>query len=175
MFRVRRATDADLGAVAEIFAHYVRHTVITFMETPPTPGEWRHKRADLTGRGLPFLVADVDGRVAGFAYASPWRTQPAYRYTAEDSIYLAPGHTGRGLGRALLEALLAGCAEAGIRRVIAVIADAGDNDASPALHRKFGFTDAGRLTAVGHKHGRWLDTLLLQLDLDPPGPPEPRT
>ncbi|WP_059013487.1 GNAT family N-acetyltransferase [Streptomyces specialis] len=162
---IRQATAADLDAVGEIFAHYVTHTVITFMETPPTPAEWHRKLTELTGLRLPFLVAETDGRVVGFATASPWRTQPAYRHTAENSIYLSPGHTGRGLGRALLDALLARCAEAGVRQLIAVIADTGDNGASPALHRAFGFTDAGRLTAVGHKQGRWLDTLLLQRDL----------
>ncbi|WP_326599160.1 GNAT family N-acetyltransferase [Streptomyces sp. NBC_01803] len=169
---IRPATAAHLGAVAEIFAHYVTQTVITFTETPPTPDDWGRKLAELAERSLPFLVAEVNGQVAGFAYAGPWRAQPAYRHTAEDSIYLSPDHTGRGLGRALLEALLARCAEAGVRQLIAVIADA-DNDASPALHRKFGFRDAGRLTAVGHKHGRWLDTLLLQRDLPSSGPNRP--
>ncbi len=106
------------------------------------------------------------GQVAGYAYAGPFRPKPAYRHTVEDSIYLAPGSTGRGLGRALLAALLAGCAEAGARQVIAVIADTGET-ASAALHRRFGFTDAGLLRQVGHKHGRWVDTLLMQRDLSP--------
>ncbi|HEY7918714.1 MAG TPA: GNAT family N-acetyltransferase, partial [Streptosporangiaceae bacterium] len=121
---------------------------------------------DLTERKLPFLVAEAAGTVAGYAYASPWRPKPAYRHTVEDSVYLAPGQRGRGLGRLLLESLLAGCADAGVRQVIAVIADSGD-PASAALHRACGFADAGRLTQVGFKHGRWIDTVLMQRELQP--------
>jgi phosphinothricin acetyltransferase len=110
--------------------------------------------------------AEGDRAVCGFAYASPWRPKPAYRHTVEDTVYLSPGHTGRGIGSALLGTLLAGCAEAGARQVIAVIADTG-SDASAALHRRFGFTQAGRLSGVGRKHGRWIDTVLMQKDLGP--------
>jgi L-amino acid N-acyltransferase YncA len=110
----------------------------------------------------------VDGQVIGYAYASPWRPKPAYRYTVEDTIYLLPGWTGKGVGRALLDRLLADCARAGAQQVIAVIADTGD-DASAALHRAFRFSDAGRLTGVGHKHGRWVDTVLMQRDLSTNG------
>ncbi|GIJ70856.1 GNAT family N-acetyltransferase [Virgisporangium ochraceum] len=155
------AAPADLGAVARIYAHYVTDTVVTFEETPPTVADWRARHDDLAARGLPFLVATVDGEVAGYAYAGPWRPKPAYRHTVEDSVYLAPGFTGRGLGRALLAAVLDGCAAAGMRQVVAVIADTG-SDASAALHRRLGFANAGRLTAVGHKHGRWVDTVLMQ-------------
>jgi len=158
---IRGAEPADLDAVAGIYRHYVVNSVATFEENPPSADDWRAKLADLTGRGLPFLVAEVDGEVVGFAYASPWRPKPAYRHTVEDTVYLAPGWTGRGLGRALLEPLLSRCRAAGTRQVIAVIADSGDG-ASPALHRRLGFTDAGRLAAVGHKHGRWVDTVLMQ-------------
>jgi phosphinothricin acetyltransferase len=115
----------------------------------------------LTGQGLPLLVAVVEGQVAGYAYASPWRPKPAYRFTVEDSVYIAPEWTGRGLGAALLRSLLDACARAGVRQVVAVIADTG-SDASTAVHRRLGFTDAGRLIAVGHKHGRWVDTVLMQ-------------
>jgi L-amino acid N-acyltransferase YncA len=132
-------------------------------------GARRQGGADsLAGRGLPFLVAETGGAVTGYAYASPWRPKPAYRHTVEDSVYLAPGQRGRGLGRLLLEALLTGCADAGVRQVIAVIADSGD-PASVLLHRACGFTDAGRLTRVGFKHGRWVDTLLMQRALEPGG------
>ncbi|MER7671758.1 N-acetyltransferase family protein [Kitasatospora sp. NPDC096128] len=158
---IRPAAAADLDAVAAIYEHYVRRTVATFDETPPPLATWQQRLDDLTAQGLPFLVAEVDGEVAGYAYAAPWRPKPAYRHSAEDSIYLAPGHTGRGLGAALLEALLEACATTHVRRIIAVIADTG-SDASAALHRRFGFTEAGRLTAVGHKHGRWIDTVLMQ-------------
>ena len=155
------ATAADLGAIAGIFAHYVTSSVITFEETPPAVAHWRARLRRQAESGLPFLVADVTGTVAGYAYASPWRPQPAYRHTVEDSVYLAPGRRGRGLGRLLLDGLLAGCAAAGARQVIAVIADTGD-PASVALHRACGFTDAGRLREVGGKHGRVIDTVLLQ-------------
>jgi phosphinothricin acetyltransferase len=161
---VRPARPEDLPAVAEIYAHYVLSSVATFEETPPALAEWRQKYEDLAGRRLPFLVAEEGGEVAGYAYAGPWRPKPAYRHTVEDSVYLAPGRTGRGLGTRLLSALLTASAEAGARQMIAVIADSGD-DTSALLHRRFGFTPAGRLSAVGFKHGRWLDTLLLQRDL----------
>ncbi|MGS2586224.1 N-acetyltransferase family protein [Streptomyces hebeiensis] len=166
---IRDARPADLKAVGEIYAHYVHHTVVTFDESPPAGEEWRRRLDDLTGRGLPFLIAEVDADVVGYAYAAPWRPKPAYRYTVEDSIYLAPEHTGRGLGRALLDTLLDSCGRAGVRQVIAVIADTG-SDTSAALHRRFGFTDAGRLAGVGHKHGRRIDTVLMQRSLtDPAG------
>ncbi|MET9252753.1 N-acetyltransferase family protein [Streptomyces sp. NPDC003717] len=158
---VRPAAPADLAAVADIYAHYVRHTVATFDEAPPPTADWHRRLDDLTGRGLPFLVAEVDGEVAGYAYAGPWRPKPAYRHTVEDSVYLAPARTGRGLGSALLAGVLDGCAAAGVRQVIAVIADTG-GDASTALHRRHGFAEAGRLTGVGHKLGRAVDTVLMQ-------------
>jgi L-amino acid N-acyltransferase YncA len=163
---VGAATPADLERVADIFAHYVWNTAATFEETPPTVAGWRRRLDDLAGLGLPFLVARTGGQVAGYAYASPWRPKPAYRHTVEDSVYLAPDRTGQGLGRALLGELLTRCGQAGARQVVAVIADAGaDSEASIALHRSFGFAHAGRLTGVGHKHGRWIDTVLMQRDL----------
>lgn len=161
---VRPALASDLEAVAGIFAHYVRHTVATFEETPPAVTDWERRLDELTGRRLPFLVAEGSGAVAGFAYAAPWRAKPAYRCTVEDTVYLAPDATGQGLGSALLSALVTETADAGMRQMIAVIADTG-NDASLALHRRFGFTDAGRLAGVGYKHGRWIDTFLLQRPL----------
>jgi phosphinothricin acetyltransferase len=163
---VRPATADDLGAIAGIFAHYVTSSIITFEEDPPTVTQWRQRFGSLAECRLPFLVAEADGAVAGYAYASPWRPKAAYRHTAEDSVYLAPACRGKGLGRLLLDALLAACATAGVRQVIAVIADTGD-PASVGLHRACGFTDAGRLTRVGHKHGRWIDTVLLQRAVGP--------
>ncbi len=162
--RVRAAGPDDLPAIAGIFAYYVTHSVATFEETPPTVRDWEHKLAGLRELALPFLVAETGAGVAGYAYASPWRPKPAYRHTVEDSVYLAPDWTGKGLGRLLLSALLQRCAQAGARQVIAVIADNGEG-ASAALHRACGFTDAGRLASVGFKHGRWVDTVLMQCDL----------
>ncbi|MDX3232190.1 GNAT family N-acetyltransferase [Streptomyces sp. ME19-01-6] len=170
---IRPAVHADLKAVSDIYAHYVHHTVATFDETPRSAADWGQWLDDLTGRGLPFLVAEVSGAVAGFAYAGPWRPKPAYQYAVEDTIYLAPDATGRGLGTALLSPLITEATRAGRRQMIAVIADTG-SDASAALHRRFGFADAGRLTAVGHKHGRWIDTLLMQRPLSEPGPDHER-
>ena len=161
---IRPAIPADTEQVAAIFAHYVETSVATFEEVPPTAADWRRRRDDLAGRNLPFLVAEAEAAVCGFAYASPWRPKPAYRYTVEDTVYVSPGYTGRGLGGALLGALLAGCEQAGARQVIAVIADTG-SDASAALHRRFGFTQAGRLTGVGRKQGQWIDTVLMQREL----------
>ena len=186
---VRAAVPGDAEPVAAIFAHYVAASVATFEEVAPTAADWRRRFGELAARNLPFLVAEgrvaegrvaegrvAEGRVAeggvaeggglvcGFAYASPWRPKSAYRHTVEDTVYLSPGCTGRGIGSALLGSLLAGCAAAGARQVIAVIADTG-SDASAALHRRFGFTQAGLLSGVGRKHGRWIDTLLMQKEL----------
>lgn len=161
---VRPVRRADLTAVAGIYRHYVLHSVATFDETPRSLAEWEVKSGDLAARGLPFLVAEEAAQVVGFAYAGPWRPKPAYRHTVEDTVYLAPSATGRGLGAALLGAVIDGSTQAGVRRMIAVIADPG-SEASAALHRRFGFTDAGRLTAVGYKLGRWVDTLLMQRPL----------
>jgi phosphinothricin acetyltransferase len=172
--RIRPAHPDDLDAVAEIYAHYVRESVATFDEVPPTPEDWRAKAHDLHRRGLPFLVAEEDWQVVGFAYAAPWRPKPAYRHTAEDTIYLSPDHLGKGVGRALLSTLLPLCADAGIRRVLAVIADGGADNGSTRLHKSFGFTEAGRLTEVGFKHNRWVDTVIYQLNL-PTRRPQPDT
>jgi L-amino acid N-acyltransferase YncA len=161
---VRPVAVADLGTIAGIFARYVTNSVVTFEEIPPTEAHWRRRLEDLAARPLPFLVAEVGGRVVGYAYASPWRPKAAYRHTVEDTVYLAPEWTGKGLGRLLLERLLVECARAGVRQVIAVIADTGA-PTSAALHYACGFVDAGRLRAVGHKQGRWVDTLLLQCNL----------
>ncbi|HTS97843.1 MAG TPA: GNAT family N-acetyltransferase [Streptosporangiaceae bacterium] len=158
------AAPADLEQVAAIFAHYVTHTAVTFEVTPPGVADWRRRLDSLDSLGLPFLVARADAEVTGFAYAAPWRPKPAYRHTVEDSVYLAPGRTGQGLGRGLLAGLLARCRTAGVRQVVAVIADAG-SDASVALHQRLGFIPVGRLTGVGYKHGAWIDTVLLQCDL----------
>lgn len=161
---VRPAATEDLDAIGEIYAHYVRTGVATFELTPPDKPEWLRRFDAVGASGLPFLTATFNGDVVGYAYCAPWKTRPAYQHTVEDSVYLAPRAVGHGIGGRLLDALLAGCAASGIRQVIAVIVDA-DGTASVALHRNRGFVEAGRLTAVGFKHGRWLDTLLLQRSL----------
>ena len=163
-FTVLAALLADLEQVAAIYAHYVTTSVATFEEITPTAADWRRRLDDLAGRNLPFLVAGSGAVVGGYAYAAPWRPKPAYRHTVEDTVYVSPAHTGLGLGSALLGALLAGCEQADCRQVIAVIADTG-SDASIVLHRRLGFTSAGRLHRAGYKHGRWIDTVLMQREL----------
>lgn len=158
---VRTATAEDLPAIADIYAHYVRHSVATFETDPPDPAEWARRFTAIVDAGLPFVVTERSGVVAGYAYCAPWKTRPAYRSTVEDSVYVAPSAVGTGCGAELLTALLDRCTATGLREVIAVIADSGD-PASVHLHRRHGFRDAGRLTQVGHKHGRWIDTVLLQ-------------
>ncbi|WP_236790489.1 GNAT family N-acetyltransferase [Amycolatopsis sp. GM8] len=162
-FAIEEAVPPDLPAIAEIYAHYVEHSVATFDLTAPDETEWK-QRFDTE---LPFLVARLDGEVAGYAYCAPWKSRPAYRHTVEDSIYLAPAAVGRGIGGRLLDELLMRCQAAGVREVIAVIADPGPENASPVLHRRRGFADIGRLTRVGFKRGRWVDTLLMQRTLAP--------
>ncbi|MBM7819881.1 phosphinothricin acetyltransferase [Cellulosimicrobium cellulans] len=172
---VRPATADDLARVAEIAAPFVRDTCVTFEEEVWDVPAWQRKLDDVTTRGLPFLVAEVDGTtrpdgtsdpvVAGYAYASAWRPKPAYRHTAEDTIYLDPAYAGRGIGTALLGALLDACSATGVRQVVSVVADVPEAAGSLPLHRRFGFVEAGRLTAVGFKHGRWVDTILLQRSL----------
>ncbi|GAB7070627.1 N-acetyltransferase [Mycobacterium hodleri] len=160
----RAATPDDLVAVAEIYAHYVRTSVATFELEPPDDAEWRRRFDAIVDAGLPFLVTERDGMVAGYAYCAPWKTRPAYAGTVEDSVYVSPSSVGQGCGTELLRDLLDVCRAAGLREVIAVIADTGD-PASVELHRRFGFTDAGRLVRVGVKHGRRVDTVLLQRSL----------
>jgi phosphinothricin acetyltransferase len=161
---IRRTISDDLDDIGRIYAHHVQTGVATFELVAPDQTEWQQRLQSVTDRGLPFLTATLNGRIAGYAYCGPWKTRPAYRHTVEDSIYLAPDAVGRGIGGRLLDALLTECTGAGVREVIAVIADA-EGAASIALHRNRGFVDAGRLTAVGFKHGRWLDTVLLQRSL----------
>jgi phosphinothricin acetyltransferase len=161
---LRPTTADDLDAIADIYAHHVRTGVATFEVDPPDTQEWRRRFGAVTDAGLPFISAEMHDGIAGYAYCVQWKPRAAYRHTVEDSIYVAPNALGRGVGGRLLDALLTGCAAAGIRQVIAVVVDS-DAEASLALHRYRGFVDVGRLTAVGYKHGRWLDTVLLQRTL----------
>lgn len=158
---VRPAITDDLPVIAAVYAHYVASSVASFEIDAPDVDEWARRFATITERDLPFLVAERDGAVAGYAYCTPWKERPAYRATVEDSVYVAPWALGAGCGTELLTALLERCRSIGVREVIAVIADSGD-PASTGLHRRLGFREAGRLVRVGYKHDRWIDTVLLQ-------------
>jgi L-amino acid N-acyltransferase YncA len=162
---VRAASDADVAAVAAIYGHHVLTGTGTFEETPPPEAEIAARIAAVTALKLPYLVsADDDGRVTGFAYAGPFRPRPAYRYTAEDSVYIHPDHVGRGLGKALMAEVIAACEAVGVRQMIAVIGDS-DNAGSIGLHRALGFVDAGVGRGFGFKFGRWLDVVWMQKTL----------
>jgi L-amino acid N-acyltransferase YncA len=158
---VRRLAQADLAQISDIFGWYAVNSVATFEDKPRSEAGWSALAAEVDGLGLPFLVADADGAIAGYAYAGPWRRKPAYHATVEDSIFIAPRHTGMGIGRLLLGELLTACAAAGARQVIAVIADS-EAEASVGLHESCGFAHVGRLNDVGYKYGNWISTLLMQ-------------
>lgn len=171
---VRDSTAADLPAIHAIYAHHVRHGLASFELEAPDYDEMARRREALTALGLPHIVAESDGDVAGFAYAGPYRPRPAYRYTLEDSVYVAPYATRRGIGRALLEALIERCTALGYRQLVAVIGDSA-NTPSIALHEAMGFRRAGLLHGVGYKFERWVDIVILQLPLGeaestPPSP-----
>lgn len=159
-------SDADIPAIAAIYAHYVRTSAATFEIEPPAAGEMASRRAAIVARGMPYLVARIDDRVAGYAYASPYRSRAAYRFTVEDSIYVHPDAARQGIGRSLLSGLVARSAECGFRQMVALIGDT-ENAASIGLHQACGFRHAGVLTGVGLKFGRWVDTVLMQRALLP--------
>ncbi len=163
---VRPSTDADLPAIAAIYADAVRQGTGTFEIEPPDGAEIARRRADVRGKGLPWLVAEAGGTVLGYAYANHFRPRQAYRHTLEDSIYLHADARGRGVGRLLLAELLARCEAAGARQMLAVIGDSG-NAASVALHRSLGFAPVGTFRDVGRKFDRWLDVVLMQRALGP--------
>ncbi|HEX3763021.1 MAG TPA: GNAT family N-acetyltransferase [Kofleriaceae bacterium] len=163
---VRDTRSSDMAAVQAIYAHHVLHGLATFEEEPPSVDELLARRAAVIGAGLPYLVAEQAGAVVGYSYASSYRPRPAYRHTLEDSVYVADGLAGRGIGAALLAALIARCEAGPWRQMIAIIGDTG-NAASIALHRRHGFAHAGTLCAVGYKLGRWVDTVLMQRALGP--------
>lgn len=158
---LRAGTESDIGAITGIYAHYVRTSAATFEIDPPDVEEMARRRMDVVSRGLPYLVAEVDGAAAGYAYASPYRTRPAYRFTVEDSIYVHPSHIRKGLGHLLLSALIAATERTGCRQMVAVIGGA-DNAASVGLHEAFGFRYVGLLCGAGFKFGQWVDTVLMQ-------------
>jgi phosphinothricin acetyltransferase len=164
-FELRDATARDIPYMLEIYNHYVANSTVTFDEDPLTLKEMRKKFEHVAELGYPWIVA-VSPRdvLLGYAYVTPWKPKAAYRFTVENSIYLGPASTGKGIGKALMAELLPRAKAAGIKEVIAVIADKGA-DGSVALHRNFGFTEIGHMGKVGFKFGRWLGTFLLQKSL----------
>jgi len=161
---IRPSRDEDVPAIAAIYAHHVLHGTGTFETAAPTEADMAARRADVLGKGLPYLVAEEAGRVLGFAYCQWFKPRPAYRFSAEDSIYLHPDAAGRGIGRQLLDALCAQAGERGIRKLIAVIGDSA-NAASIGVHRAAGFGPAGVITSCGWKFERWLDIVLMEKTL----------
>jgi L-amino acid N-acyltransferase YncA len=162
---VRAATEADAEALAAIYGDAVLHGFGTFEEEPPTPADMDGRRRAVQDRGLPYLVAEADGQVLGFAYAGPFRPRAAYRYTLEDSVYVSPEAKGKGVGRAVLSAVIAACEALGVRQLMAVIGDSG-NSGSIGLHRALGFEQTGVGRSVGYKHGRWVDIVHMQKALN---------
>ena len=164
MHSIRASADRDLPAITAIYAHHVLHGTGTFEIEPPPLADMTARRAEVLSRSLPWLVAEQDGALLGFAYANWFKPRPAYRFSAEDSIYVAPDAHGKGLGRALLTALLAHAEAAGVRQMLAVIGDS-DNLGSIGVHRAMGFEQTGLMRAVGWKHGAWRDVVLMQRSL----------
>ena len=160
----RAARDADVPEIAAIYGHYVRTALATFETDPPDAAEMARRLQHVRERGLPCLVAELEGCVAGYAYAAPYRPRPAYRFTVENSVYVHPDYQRKGLGRLLLTELIAVCEAAGCRQMVAVIGDSG-NAASIGLHEALGFRRVGVLRSVGFKFGRWVDTVLMQRPL----------
>jgi L-amino acid N-acyltransferase YncA len=161
---VRDATDSDLAAIHAIYVHHVQQGLGSFEEVPPDLAEMARRRADVLARKLPYLVAELDGRVAGYAYAGPYRPRSAYRFSVEDSVYVAADFHRRGVARALLVELIQRCTAQGYRQMIAVIGDSG-NHGSIGLHASLGFREAGRLQSIGFKFGRWVDGVIMQRTL----------
>jgi L-amino acid N-acyltransferase YncA len=159
--KIRDVIEADMCDVQHIYAHHVMHGLASFEEIAPGVDELRARRDSVLALGLPYLVAESEGAVVGYAYATLYRSRSAYRHSLEDSVYVREGFSGRGVGVALLSELIARCAEGPYRQMIAVIGDSG-NAASIGLHRKLGFREVGTLEAVGFKFGRWVDSVLMQ-------------
>ena len=158
---IRPSKAGDIAAIAEIYGHHVLNGLASFELMAPSVAEMGKRRADIIGRKFPYLAAETDGRVVGYAYASLYRTRPAYRFALEDSVYIHKDHAGRGIGKLLLGALVEACEKIGCRQLIAVIGDS-DNKASIQLHLACGFKRTGTLKAVGFKFGGWVDSVLMQ-------------
>ena len=161
---IRPSHEQDLAAITRIYGHHVLNGTGTFETTPPSEADMTTRRADVLSKGLPWLVVEDDGAVVGFAYGNWFKPHPAYRFSVEDSIYMAPEAAGKGLGRALLAELMAALERAGVRRVMAVIGDSA-NAGSIGVHKALGFEVAGTIPACGWKFDRWLDIVLMQRSL----------
>ncbi|HJV42717.1 GNAT family N-acetyltransferase [Caulobacter sp.] len=171
---IRASTDADVAAITAIYAWNVLNGLGTFEEVPPDEAEMGRRRSAFLDRGLPYLVAELDGAVVGYCYAGPFRLRAAYRYTVEDSVYVSPAAVGKGVGKALLGALIQACEDLGLRQMCAVIGDSG-NSASIGLHAALGFEKKGVFPDMGHKFGRWVDLVWMQRALNGGGQTPPDT
>jgi phosphinothricin acetyltransferase len=158
---VRPSADADVPDIARIYGHHVLHGLASFEEVAPAVEEMARRRADILSKGFPYLVAEEAGQVVGYAYCSAYRPRSGYRFSVEDSIYVAPGRGGAGIGSLLLPRLVDAATALGARQMIAVIGDSA-NHGSIRLHARFGFRHAGTLEAIGFKLGRWVDSVLMQ-------------
>jgi phosphinothricin acetyltransferase len=163
---IRSATPADIPAITRIYAHSVRTGTASFELEPPDEAEMTRRMQALLDGGYPYVAAEIDGGLAGYAYAGPYRPRPAYRYSVEDSIYIDPHAQRKGVGRGLLENLIEECTRRGFRQMIAVIGDSAQTP-SIELHRALGFRMIGNIENVGYKFGRWLDSILMQRALGP--------
>lgn len=161
---IRPSRDEDISAITALYAHHVLHGTGTFETEPPTEADMAARRADVLNRGLPYLVAEDAGQVLGFAYCNWFKPRPAYRFSAEDSIYVADAARGQGVGRLLLAALSVAAEAAGVRKLLAVIGDSA-NAGSIGVHRAVGFTDIGVMRSVGWKLGAWRDVVLMEKTL----------
>lgn len=164
MTTIRASAEADLPAITAIYAHHVLHGTGTFETTPPTEQEMAARRADVLAKGLPYLVMEENSDIVGFAYCNWFKPRPAYRFSAEDSIYLSPHAAGKGLGTQLLQALMAHAEQAGVRKLIAVIGDS-NNHGSIGVHRRCGFAHVGVLRSCGWKFDQWLDVVMMDCPL----------
>lgn len=163
---IRPAIAADLPAITQIYAHAVETGTATYELTPPNLQEMTARYEKMIGREYPYLVAQGETQIMGYAYAGPFRERPAYRFMVEDSIYVAPQAQGRGIGRRLVQALIEECRKLGFRQMAAVIGDGSPESASVRLHEALGFRYCGTLQGSGYKHDRWLDTIFMQLELN---------
>lgn len=172
---IRHALPDDLDRITGIYADAVLNGTASYELEPPTRSEMGERYDSLTDAGYPYLVAERDGVILGYAYAGPFRARPAYRFIVEDSIYVAPEAKGAGVGKALMQALIDESTVLGYRQIIAVIGDGHADSASVRLHEKLGFHHTGRMEGSGYKHGRWLDTVFMQLALNGGAtlPPDP--